>query len=401
MTQPDGPSGPERNLLRALHPATTEIHKALQRLLLKSGGEYRIAPQVHDYDTRPYVMTNPLRELGVKSVLVFPWDTGTGQTLAEFVAYYKTEIPRHAPLTIVITASPVDPKDLALAEGVLESPVCVLSLVKSDPNRLEWRGKTPFPPAIDALDDKRVREALREIDPADAIEGFQKAQPKDASRSIESNLVMPRRPSSYYSYSLILINVAVYILSVVKAMKITGQLDWDAGAVLVDLGLNERVAVGEWWRLFSCGWLHIGPLHLLMNMYFLFSYGPVAESTFGRNRFLVLYLLSLFGCSALSFAWHVSLGGPFLSAGASGALMGIFFGITGYVVAVRKVIGTGRVKELVKGSLKYAAFLFILGLFMRMDNAGHLGGGLAGFGVGFCFGMQEPLLPRWLVQLKY
>lgn len=89
------------------------------------------------------------------------------------------------------------------------------------------------------------------------------------------------------------------------------------------------------------------------------------------------------------------------SAGASGALMGLFFSITGYAVAVRSVIGRGRFKELLRQSLMYAGIMLALGFLITMDNAGHLGGGLAGFGIGYCYGLQSPIHPRWLVRLRY
>ena len=48
------------------------------------------------------------------------------------------------------------------------------------------------------------------------------------------------------------------------------------------------VADGEWWRLFTSGFLHIGPLHIAFNMYALWVLGRDLELVLGRARFLAL-----------------------------------------------------------------------------------------------------------------
>src|SRR5439155_1871894 len=69
-----------------------------------------------------------------------------------------------------------------------------------------------------------------------------------------------------------------------------------------------------WWRLLTCCFVHIGLLHLLVNMYSLYVVGPLLERMWGRWRFLVLYLSAgLVGsCAMVLFTTP-----PFLGAGAS------------------------------------------------------------------------------------
>ena len=92
------------------------------------------------------------------------------------------------------------------------------------------------------------------------------------------------------------------------------------GVVVFD-GVGEDASYGplelstEWWRLFTAMFVHIGVIHIALNMYCLWSLGPLAERLFGRWKFLSLYLLSGVGGNVLSVALHPTL----VAAGASGA----------------------------------------------------------------------------------
>src|SRR3712207_6949372 len=57
--------------------------------------------------------------------------------------------------------------------------------------------------------------------------------------------------------------------------------------VLVDLG--------EDWRLVTAAFLHIGVLHLVLNMLALLVFGSELERQLGRWRYLAVYLVSLLG----------------------------------------------------------------------------------------------------------
>src|SRR5699024_11723263 len=51
---------------------------------------------------------------------------------------------------------------------------------------------------------------------------------------------------------------------------------------LIKFGANSKifVAEGEWWRLFTASFIHIGFFHILFNMYFFYSLGPIFEKMF-------------------------------------------------------------------------------------------------------------------------
>lgn len=116
---------------------------------------------------------------------------------------------------------------------------------------------------------------------------------------------------------LIAINVLVFIWTAIDANSIrlnSQSTVFDEGALWAPLvQLN-----GEWWRLVTNGFLHIGLTHLLLNMVSLYLVGRDLELLFGRARFLALYMLSLLGGSTAVYMLSTS---P--TAGASGAVYGV------------------------------------------------------------------------------
>jgi membrane associated rhomboid family serine protease len=131
--------------------------------------------------------------------------------------------------------------------------------------------------------------------------------------------------------ALIAIMVGVYAIGV--AMSGAGSVV--AGAtdrVLIKLGAQQPllVAGGEYWRLFTSMFLHFGIVHLALNMYALYIIGNVVEAELGRIRYLGLFLVTGWFASAIAY-WLtppiVAVSGgiiPQVSAGASGAIFGLF-----------------------------------------------------------------------------
>lgn len=129
---------------------------------------------------------------------------------------------------------------------------------------------------------------------------------------------------------LIVVNVAIFAFTVYQA----GSLNNNAAAPLfLDWALlPEFAAGGEWWRLITSGFLHYGPIHLLMNMFALWVIGRDMELVLGRLRFAAVYLLSLLGGGVAVFLLG-DLGTPV--AGASGAVFGLMGGIAVAVLRLK------------------------------------------------------------------
>lgn len=142
---------------------------------------------------------------------------------------------------------------------------------------------------------------------------------------------------------------------------------------LVEFGakFNPLIDAGEWWRLITPIFLHIGFIHLAMNSYSLILVGQEVERIYGRIRFLLIYLFSGFtGCLA-SYLLSDSI-----SAGASGAI----FGCLGALLYVSKN-GAKGYKEIFSSPIMIIIIInLIFGLTTPgIDNAGHLGGLAGGF----------------------
>ncbi len=85
--------------------------------------------------------------------------------------------------------------------------------------------------------------------------------------------------------------------------------------------INELIATGEWWRVFTAAFLHATLMHIFFNMYALYIFGPRLELQVGSVPFALLYAASAAGGGAASY-----LAGPDvqIAVGASGAIFGLF-----------------------------------------------------------------------------
>jgi len=152
----------------------------------------------------------------------------------------------------------------------------------------------------------------------------------------------------------------------------TGALDSDAtltshGALLG----TDVVQNGEWWRIFSAGFLHGGPMHILFNMFALWQVGHLSELIFGAPRMAAIYFFSMLTSGLL-----VTVIDPNeATIGASGAIFGLF----GALAAAGLRLGQpGR--DLVRQCIGIIVLNLIIGFTLpHISNSGHIGGLVGGF----------------------
>lgn len=185
------------------------------------------------------------------------------------------------------------------------------------------------------------------------------------------------------TYAIIAICVALFGLDV----ALSGGQALQGGFLSGSIGpLGEQhlingffVASGEWWRIFTSAFFHLGLIHLGFNMYVLYLYGPIVERMYGRLEFAAIYLLCAAGGSVLT----ILVDPRQFAAGASGAI----FGIIGLLFAVSRrhhaVVGReGR--AMMAGIGSYLVFLLIFTFAVPgISWTGHLGGLLVGAVIGF------------------
>ena len=170
----------------------------------------------------------------------------------------------------------------------------------------------------------------------------------------------------YVSKTLIGLNVLVFLVQQVIPRF---QSDfWLIGAFPPPPSLAfTGVADGEVYRLLTAAFLHGGLVHLALNMYAIFLFGPPLEAALGRVRFSALYLVSALGGSALSYAFS-NPAQP--SLGASGAV----FGLLGAFLVVNR-----KLRRDTSGVLVLLAINFVFGFIAEgIDWRAHLGGLVAG-----------------------
>jgi rhomboid protease GluP len=220
-----------------------------------------------------------------------------------------------------------------------------------------------------------------------------------------------RKPRSSWAtapatYLLLGINCAVFLVMVGNGVSIgsptTQQLmHWGAnntGSVLIN---------GEWWRIITAMFVHVGILHLATNMWCLWNLGLLAEPLMGSGGVLAVYILTGAAGNLLStdinWLWPIrdGAGGVFFPAGAGAS--GAVFGIAGALIVLLKSnrlpVPPEELKKLRRSVIYFAALNLVLGLSisggnlflhssLNIDNMAHLGG----FACGLLF--AAPMVPR-------
>ena len=120
---------------------------------------------------------------------------------------------------------------------------------------------------------------------------------------------------------LIDINIVLFILMVISSGD-AGTIFQPNTDILLKWGGNFKPYTlgGEWWRLFTCMFEHIGIIHVLMNMYALLYVGIFLEPILGKLKFIIAYVVTGIVASMVSLWWHDNT----VSAGASGAIFGMY-----------------------------------------------------------------------------
>jgi len=210
----------------------------------------------------------------------------------------------------------------------------------------------------------------------------QQLSPKDQYPGV-IDLFIPRK--DYFITPLLIdANLLVFLIMALTGVSI---MEPDS-ASLLKWGGNFRPATmdGEWWRLFTCIFLHIGIIHLLMNMYALFFIGLLLEPHLGRLRFLSAYLFTGVAASTASLWWHADT----ISAGASGAV----FGMYGFFLAMLtgNLIEKKTRRALLLSILFFVGYNLANGLKGGIDNAAHIGGLVSGIIIGYASmpGLKKP-----------
>lgn len=205
-----------------------------------------------------------------------------------------------------------------------------------------------------------------------------------------------RRPGWAFApatYALVGINCAVFLL-----MVLSGISFWEPTTTqLLHWGANNGALVlhyGQWIRLITAMFVHVGIIHIATNMWCLWNLGLLAEPLMGPFGVTAAYLMTGFAGNLLSVAVR-GPNDPVVGAGASGAV----FGLAGVLIVLLSSpllpLPKPELKRLRRSVIYFALLNLGIGLYtaigpspIRIDNLAHLGGFLSGLALGL------PLVPK-------
>lgn len=248
------------------------------------------------------------------------------------------------------------------------------------------QGYVLTPEGSQVLESPRLLRQLRDgkqvtlrLEPIEAPPGLD-ASPWERGEAVRNSLINPTRPRA--TLTLLFINILIFLIGLSMAMDkgVAGDyLGFNQPVKVVEirheLGAISRVDVigqGQWWRLVGYCFVHIGVLHLLMNMYFLYSLGPLVETMWGSVRFLALYLVSGIGGGVAVVLANQA------AAGASGALCGVLASFGVWVFLNRSHLGRHLSSQWLRGVMTNVLLIVLISMIPGVSAMGHLGGGLAG-----------------------
>ena len=186
-------------------------------------------------------------------------------------------------------------------------------------------------------------------------------------KHIVANWRLNWRTKPFVTYGFLIIITVIYLL-----MTIDGGSQNPLTLVKYGAKFNMAIISGEWWRLITPAFLHIGTTHLVMNALVIYFLGMQIEKIIGHFRYFLLLLLSTLLGNVTSFAFSYAI-----SAGASTAIFGLF---ASTLVLAKLYPYQKGIQDLSRNYIVLILLNVVFGLFSgTVDNAGHIGGLVGGY----------------------
>jgi len=181
-----------------------------------------------------------------------------------------------------------------------------------------------------------------------------------------------------FSYIIMGINLLLFIL-----------MEMDGGSndvmTLIRYGAVSHHLVftmGEYHRLFTPIFLHIGFMHLMVNSMSMILFGMRAERYLGHVKFLLIYLLSgIAGNLAMALSSEFAVG-----AGASGAIFGMIGALFAFMKLRKQYVenfNTGVLTIIIVVNVLMGFTMNNLPDMPNVGNAAHIGGLIVGLILGY------------------
>ncbi len=125
---------------------------------------------------------------------------------------------------------------------------------------------------------------------------------KNIKESEKSAKMFKNKDNKIFTIAIMIINIIIFAL-----MYILGKGSEDS-STLIKFGANvgSLTRGGDYYRLITSAFLHIGVIHLLCNLYSLFMVGPTVEYFYGKLKFILIYLYSAITAALFVLIFHVN-----------------------------------------------------------------------------------------------
>lgn len=200
-----------------------------------------------------------------------------------------------------------------------------------------------------------------------------------SNKNLLKTLISILKPTKNYFVTplLLLINIVVFIGMLVDGTSFLFPnpekiIEW--GANFRTLTLNE-----EPWRLVTCLFVHIGFIHLIINILILLLVGSTLEPLIGKTKFAIAFLVTGILSSATSSFWNTFS----INAGASGAIFGLF-GVLIAILTTNNVTKSIKKPTLILISI-YTGLSIIISINVGIDVVASCVGFLAGTIIGYIY----------------
>ena len=198
-----------------------------------------------------------------------------------------------------------------------------------------------------------------------------------------------------------IISLICILMYVIVGIYGNNFFNFDAN-VLAKFGANNILLVknGEIYRLLTCAFLHVGLIHLVVNMYSLRVIGPSVEGLIGKGKFVFIYLISAISASLMSLVFVDS---NIVSVGASGAIFGLMGALLYFGYHYRLYLNDAIKTQIIPVIL----FNLIIGFMMPgIDNGAHIGGLIGGYLATMAIGIKnksekKDMINGWVVLILY
>ena len=178
----------------------------------------------------------------------------------------------------------------------------------------------------------------------------------------------------YVTYIVALICVLVYLISLYFYRYTDNSSEV---AIIIGGYYKIFVVAGQWWRIFTAGFVHVDVFHLLVNMLSLISLGRLLENYYGHIKFLIVLLVGIVFGNLFLFALNDNI----VAVGISGGLYALLACLAMYIYNTKMY----KIPAVMHNVIYIFLVNLLINLLPSIGYYAHLGGFIAGILLAFIF----------------